>query len=170
MYFFTADEHYGHQNIIKYTNRPFTSVEEMDEEIIKRHNEVVGKTDIVIHAGDFSLIRNREIVFKKYVNRLKGSHVFLKGSHDRWMNSSYHEIWDKTIDGIPIVVCHYAMRVWHRSHYNSWNLYGHSHGKLEPIGKQWDIGVDTNSFYPYSFVQIKEIMKDRPDNFNLVRR
>jgi calcineurin-like phosphoesterase family protein len=40
------------------------------------------------------------------------------------------------------------MRVWPRSHHNSWQLYGHSHGKLLPIGKQWDIGVDNNDFYP----------------------
>jgi calcineurin-like phosphoesterase family protein len=62
------------------------------------------------------------------------------------------------------------MRTWARSHYNSWQLYGHSHGKLEPIGKQWDIGVDNNNYYPVSFDQITEIMKTRPDNPNLIKR
>jgi calcineurin-like phosphoesterase family protein len=68
-----------------------------------------------------------------------------------------------------IIVDHYAMRRWSRSHYNSWQLFGHSHGKLEPSGKQWDIGVDNNNFYPVSFNQLKKIMKERPDNENLVR-
>jgi calcineurin-like phosphoesterase family protein len=54
-FFFTADEHYGHANIIRYCNRPFTSVDQMDAEIIQRHNEIVGLKDVVIHAGDFTL-------------------------------------------------------------------------------------------------------------------
>ena len=55
MYFFTADEHYGHKNIITYCDRPFRTVYEMDGEIVKRHNEVVSEDDIVVHAGDFTL-------------------------------------------------------------------------------------------------------------------
>jgi calcineurin-like phosphoesterase family protein len=62
------------------------------------------------------------------------------------------------------------MRTWHRSHYNSWQLYGHSHGTLEPIGKQWDIGIDNNNYYPLSFEDIEMIMNRRPDNPNLVYR
>jgi calcineurin-like phosphoesterase family protein len=65
-------------------------------------------------------------------------------------------------------VCHYAMRTWARSHYNSYQLHGHSHGRLEPIGKQWDIGVDNNDFYPVSLDGIAEIMSKRPDNPNFI--
>jgi len=167
MYWFIADEHFGHFNIITYTHRPFTTVEEMDEEIIKRFNSVVRAEDTTIHAGDFTLA-NKEIAYK-YEQQLNGSHIFLRGSHDRWMKgTNHHEILDITIEKQPIVICHYAMRVWHRSHYNSWNIHGHSHGKLPPIGKQIDVGVDTNSFYPYSFEMIKDIMKDRPNNPNFL--
>jgi calcineurin-like phosphoesterase family protein len=56
-YFFTADEHYGHTIIIKYCERPFTSAEEMDAEIIKRHNDLVGPQDVTLHAGDFTLAK-----------------------------------------------------------------------------------------------------------------
>lgn len=50
MYWFTADEHYGHHNskgtgIIDYCNRPFNSIEEMDAKLIENHNSVVGKGD-----------------------------------------------------------------------------------------------------------------------------
>lgn len=165
-YYFTADEHFGHSNIIEYCKRPFNSIEEMDNEIIKRHNEVVGVDDVVIHAGDFSLRTNTREV-ERYINRLNGNHIFIKGSHDYWMDDSYHERWEGEIEGIYIVVSHYAMRVWARSHYNSWQLYGHSHGKLEGEGKQMDIGVDTHNYYPYSFEEIKKIMSQKPDNFNL---
>ena len=169
MYFFTADEHLGHSKIIEYSNRPFSSVEEMDHTIIANFNSVVGKGDITVHVGDFTLAK-REVA-EEHTKQLNGQHIFLKGSHDYWLKGTKsHEIWEKRIDGIYVVCCHYAMRTWARSHYNSWMLYGHSHGKLAPMGKQWDVGVDNNNFYPYSFEQIKEIMKDRLDNPNLVRR
>jgi calcineurin-like phosphoesterase family protein len=166
MYWFTADEHYGHARIIKYCNRPFQNIDEMDAEIIKRHNYVVSKDDVTVHAGDFCWCNNVKDVNTKYLSKLNGNHVFLEGSHDHWLPASAHEIWSKTIDNQHIVVCHYAMRVWGRSHYNSWQLHGHSHGRLAPIGKQYDIGVDNNNFYPISFDMIREIMSMKPDNPN----
>lgn len=168
MYFFTADEHYGHANIIRYCDRPFGSVEVMDEELIRRHNSVVKSGDAVIHAGDFTL---RDKVFAwNTIARLNGSHFFLVGSHDRWLPKNTPYILENTINGVFMVVCHYAMRTWRKSHYNSIHLYGHSHGRLDPIGKQWDIGVDNNNFYPLSFDDIVDIMKSRPDNPNLIRK
>ena len=171
MYFFISDEHFGHRQIIEYCNRPFDTVEEMDETIITNFNSTVGKNDMTIHAGDFTLWKNVPGIYKKYIDRLNGYHVFLKGSHDYWLNNNKqtNQIWEKVIAGKYVVVCHYAMRVWARSHYNSFQLYGHSHGNLEPVGKQHDIGVDNNNFFPVSYQTIVEIMKNRPDNINLVR-
>ena len=173
MYFFTADEHYNHKNIIKYCNRPFIDVGEMNREIIERHNSKVKKGDIVIHAGDFCMSNHIKDAMQ-IRNQLNGKHIFLRGSHDAWMNKGngrlyFHEIWEKKIQGQYVVVCHYALRTWPRSHYNSWCCYGHSHGKLEPIGKSWDVGVDNNNFYPVSFEELKKIMESRPDNPNLIR-
>lgn len=174
-YFFTADEHYGHANIIKYCDRPFKSVEEMDNEIIKRHNEVVSNDDTVFHIGDFTL--NNEAMSS--IRRLNGVHTFIKGSHDYWLDAykeiNAHEILEIEIEGQVIVLCHYSMRVWPLSHYNSWHLFGHSHGRLEGIGKSMDIGVDTESsehkrFYPYSFEEIKKIMDKKEDNFNRITK
>ena len=174
-YFFTSDEHYGHRNIIKYCNRPFKDVNEMDEVIISNHNEVVSPKDTVIHAGDFTLWKDFTGVHKKYVSRLNGNHIFLVGSHDYWLNGKLNpKRWERniSIDGKKyyFVVDHYAMRTWHKSHYNSFQLYGHSHGNLPPVGKQHDIGVDINNFYPVSDRMILKIMEGRPDNFNLVKR
>lgn len=170
--FFTADEHYGHKNIIEYSNRPFRSVDEMDETLIANFNSVVpdNENSITIHAGDFTLWKKTSGVYKKYVSRLNGNHIFLKGSHDYWLNDNAPRIWERILDKQYIVVCHYAMRTWARSHYNSWQLYGHSHGKLEPVGKQWDIGVDNNNFMPVSFHELKTIMANRPDNPNFIKR
>lgn len=171
MIWFTSDEHYGHRNIIKYCDRPFADVDEMDKTLISNHNSVVRQDDMVIHAGDFTLMRKREDVQKKYVRHLNGKHVFLMGSHDYWLKGwGVSQIWETKIQKKYVVVCHYAMRVWARSHYNAFQLYGHSHGNLEPVGKQWDIGVDNNNFFPLSSTQIINIMEKRPDNPNLIRR
>ena len=166
MHHFVADEHLGHFNIIQYCNRPFSSVEEMDDTIIGNHNEVVGKKDIVIHAGDFTMKKH---CAEEYIKRLNGKHIFLQGNHDKWLKKSAPQILHMKIEGQDIVICHYAMRVWHKSHYNSWMCFGHSHSMLEPIGKQHDIGVDNNNFYPVSFDQLKSIMDKRPDNFNKLK-
>lgn len=167
-YWFTADQHYGHTKIIKYCDRPFADVKEMDEVLIANHNEVVGARDIVIHAGDFTLGSDNS-----YISRLNGEHVFVRGCHDKWMNGAFPvtlQMWEKKIHGQLIVLCHYAMRTWKKSHWNSWQLHGHSHGKLSPIGKQHDIGVDNNNFYPVSFDEIQSIMDWRPDNPNLIKK
>jgi len=57
MYYFTADEHYGHTNIIKYCKRPFNSIEEMDATLIENFNSKVTKADHTIHVGDFTFKR-----------------------------------------------------------------------------------------------------------------
>ena len=162
-YWFTADEHYGHVGVIDYCNRPFSSVEAMNDELIRRNNNVVGKDDVVIHAGDFCW-RGRDK--GAFVKRLTGNHAILEGSH----GPKGRQIWEKRIDGQVIVVCHYAMRTWPRSHYNSWQLHGHSHGRLDGFGKQMDVGVDTNSYYPYLLSTIAAIMRGKPDNFNFIQK
>ena len=161
MFFFTADEHYGHAKILlpDYCNRPFANVEEMDSTIIANHNAVVTPQDVTVHAGDFCWHKKTDV--EKIIKQLNGSHIFIKGSHDSWMVESTKYMWRKMIEGHFVVVCHYAMRTWERAHHGSWQLYGHSHGRLAPVGYQHDVGVDNNGFYPVSFAQIKQIMKSR---------
>ena len=78
--FITSDTHFNHKNIIGYANRPFQTIEEMNEEIIKRWNNKVGKEDIVIHLGDFALGSEKEIKYLK--DNLNGTIFLLKGNHD----------------------------------------------------------------------------------------
>lgn len=161
--------HFGHQNIIKYSNRPFASVEEMDEVLVTNWNRVVRPEDTIYHLGD--------VVFgdASILKRLQGKKHLIIGSHDNVKNIGSHFIFytpllNITIEGQPVTLCHYAMRTWHRSHYGAWNLYGHSHGKLPPIGKSMDVGVDANNYMPVSWTQIKASMSTQPDNFNQIKK
>lgn len=165
---FTADTHFGHTNIIKYCNRPFNTIEEMDSEIIFRWNSVVKDGDVVYHLGDFCF--GKPI---SYIERLNGYLKIIPGSHDKEIQRSGAElmlrkfVFEKLteikvdINGINqlVVLCHYAMRSWNKSHYGSWHLYGHHHGKLPPSGLSFDVGVDTNNFYPYSLKDVADKMK-----------
>jgi len=60
-----------------------------------------------------------------------------------------------------------AMLVWDKIHFNSWQSFGHSHGRLSSarLGKKYDVGMDKNVFYPVSFDQLLGIMKERPNGF-----
>lgn len=163
MTFFTADEHYGHKNILKYCNRPFKTIEEMDETIIKNFNSIVTYKDTTYHLGDFTFKKP-----DKYLRQLNGKHIFIRGNHDRFFIKD--NLLDIKIEGFPITLCHYPMVVWNKSHFNSWQLFGHVHNSKEfNIGKKYNVGVDTNNFFPVSFTNIKIIMSHQPDNFNLIK-
>jgi calcineurin-like phosphoesterase family protein len=172
MIYFTADTHFSHANIIKYCNRPFKDVQEMNETLIDNWNSVVQDSDTVYVLGDFGFGD-----CSKIIQKLKGIKILIIGSHDKdtiRLCKSYFKfitpLYELKQDNYHITLCHYCMRIWPKSHYNSWHLYGHSHGSLEPIGKSWDVGVDKNSFIPLSLNNIIEIMKNQKDNFNLVKR
>lgn len=76
-----SDTHFRHKNIIRYCDRPFSSVTEMNEQLISKWNAKVSKEDIVIHLGDFSCGSIGEI--RNIRNRLNGNIILIKGNHDR---------------------------------------------------------------------------------------
>lgn len=144
-FFFTSDEHYAHKNVIEYCKRPFQNLHEMDRILIENHNSVVTEKDTVVHLGDFTL-KNKTFA-QSIIEQLKGNHIFIMGSHDKWLDNNEY-IFRRRFNDKLVVGCHYAMRVWEESHYNSIQLYGHSHGTLPPQGNQMDVGVDCNDFKP----------------------
>jgi calcineurin-like phosphoesterase family protein len=75
--FFTSDTHFGHAKIIKHSLRPFKSVEEMDEQLIKNWNGIVGPKDTVYHLGDFAWRGDASL----YLRRLNGNVCKIKGNH-----------------------------------------------------------------------------------------
>ena len=172
--FFTSDHHFGHKNIIKYSNRPFSSVEEMDAVMIERWNEKVKPNDKVYHLGDVALTSVNRL--NDILSQLNGKIYLIKGNHEKtaeachgrfeWIKD-YHEliVQDKAFNkGRQLVVLfHYGMRVWNASHWGTYHLYGHSHGALpdNPNSLSFDVGVDCHDFYPLSYEEVKVIMKQK---------
>lgn len=165
---FTSDEHYGHENILRFCSRPFKNIYENIDVLVKNHNSVVPKSARVYHLGDMFW---RTLPLKTaldIVHSLNGQHYYIWGNHDQLMqgNNILREafVWCKDIEFLEyqkqkIMLCHYAMRTWRNSHRGSWQLYGHTHGGLpEDKSLSFDVGVDAWNFMPVSFEQIKEKM------------
>lgn len=174
--FFTSDTHFGHENIIKYCSRPFISIEEMDEVLIENWNKKIGlRGNTVYHLGDFAKAHRAEKILQ-YRKRLNGKIILIEGTHDNFDDKSacgFSTISPMMIikhEGKTITLCHYALRVWPKSHFDAWHCYGHSHGRLESIGKSWDVGVDNNEFAPISFEELSAIMEKQPHNPNFIQR
>lgn len=157
---FSADEHYFHSKIIEYEKRPFDNIDEMNECLINNHNSVVKEKDFVYHVGDFCWLKSRDKVWE-FIQRLNGKHIFVKGSHDHWDRKLPYVI-EKKIDGVYVVMCHYPMLVWPRSHYGSIQLHGHCHGHLkEHMDRQYDVGVDCNDYKPVLLDEIIERINEK---------
>lgn len=165
MIWMTGDWHLNHANIMKYCNRPFLSVDKMDHTIIENFFGTVNEKDTVYFLGDL-IFGEFAGFFSKFGPMLKKMNAhFIIGNHDSHMGMapitcfrSMKDINTININGQTIVLCHYAMRTWRNSCHGSWQLFGHSHGTLKPVGKQLDVGVDCWNFKPVSIDQIRERM------------
>lgn len=83
---FSSDQHFGHANILRYANRPFVDVQEMDEILVARHNERVGPEDHVWWLGDLALgdiDRSLRMAW-----RCMGRKTLVVGNHDRVFSGS----------------------------------------------------------------------------------
>ncbi|MFW9949674.1 MAG: hypothetical protein ACFFKA_06075 [Candidatus Thorarchaeota archaeon] len=174
IYWFSADFHLSHSNIIKYCNRPFQNIEEMDIYILENLKNSVNDGDVLYYLGDLTFNPKVARKFFSYFKKVEIHYII--GNHDtqevlKIANKhckTVSHMKDIIIDNIPITLCHYAMRVWNKSHLNAWQLYGHSHSKLNPVGKQYDVGIDNNQFEPVSFNKLLGIMEKSPNNFNYI--
>lgn len=161
---FTADTHYLHDGIRRHCGRPFASIEEMTEAMIHNHNERVQPRDTVYHLGDFGWGGGKTL--RRLADRLHGNICLILGNHDQparsvamrsrfgWIKSM-HEI-NPRVDNERqcIILCHYAMRTWTKKFHGAWHLFGHSHGRLAPHDKSFDVGVDNWNFCPVSLDEV----------------
>jgi calcineurin-like phosphoesterase family protein len=172
---FSSDLHFHHKKICEYSGRPYSSVQEMNEALIKNWNEVVEPNDTIWTLGDFSFGNYQEIT--SVLRRLNGNHNMVLGNHDQTLIANKDDLLQSGLvksiqhykelkyNGNFIVLFHYGQRVWNKSHHGSIMLYGHSHGSLPPFGKSVDVGVDskeiTSEYRPVSIDEVVKYMKNR---------
>lgn len=168
--FFTADQHYGHQGVIDFVDRPFSSVSDMDDMMIWKHNERVSRSDDVYMLGDFSISHDLKYL-RKIFDKLNGRKHLIIGNHEKksalklnWSSKPSHFKKIKDDEGRVIVLSHYSQRSWDGMYKGAFHFYGHTHGRLQGIGRSTDVGVDAWDFGPVTAAEaIERMMVWNPD-------
>lgn len=157
MIFFTADTHFGDPRWRALAKRPFADVTAMDEALVANWNAVVARADMVWHLGD---VARRAADVPCLLARLNGTKHLLRGNNDPagtlaaagWASvGDYAEL---EVDGTRLVLCHYPFRSWNAQGRGAVNLHGHSHGKLKPLPRQHDVGVDARGYRPVALAEL----------------
>ena len=171
MYYYIADPHFGHENILNMCRRPFASIEDMNEALIATWNGRVTGNDTVFILGDlFFRCDDPESI----LTRLKGKKRLIVGNHDSsWMDrvdlSRYFVSVDPYLDITDgsrlLTLCHYPLLTWkHKLRQNSFMIHGHIHNDttsdffplLAIRERALNAGVDINGFRPVTFGELAE--------------
>lgn len=162
--YYTSDWHFGHRNIIRYSNRPFTDTDEMNRALVDNTKARLKKGDHLYILGDVSFQPLKKTAPLLREIKQMGVRMFLvPGNHDpkeierltEWADEDSPPIWDDISplmevndEGRKVVLCHYSLRVWNKSHHGAYHLFGHSHGSLIGDSQSLDVGVDCWDYRP----------------------
>lgn len=169
MIFYTSDLHFGHENIIKYCNRPFKSTDQMDDCLIKNWNSRVTPNDTVYIVGD--LIYRTKKLPEWYLEQLNGTKYLIRGNHERYLDKEnfessryFADISDYMVisdGGKRIVLFHYPICEWYGMNEGNLHIFGHIHSANSPTLKimcqldgAYDAGVDLNFYMPVTLDEL----------------
>jgi len=154
--FFTSDHHFGHKNIIKYCNRPFDSVEDMNHGLMSLWNETVTPEDNVYVIGDVFLCKTKLI--RETINKLNGKKILIMGNHDKSpnvMKTLFDEVYYKynynLPDGTPVVLQHHP-----NEERDYLQIHGHVHAGEPMQRNRINVCVDLHDYRPVSLPYIQE--------------
>lgn len=157
--FFISDTHFGHANIIKFGQRPFDNVEEMDEALIENWNKVVKKDDLVWHLGD---VVWRVADASKYLFRLNGRINLIIGNHDDGHDERFSRSFRRMRGGASLfektlLLTHYPV---HPSSFEydpankRFNLHGHVHQHSIDDPRYVNLSVENINYTPMALEDV----------------
>lgn len=190
--FFTSDLHFGHENVIRFDNRPFQTVDEMDAELTRRWNEKVQPGDLVYVLGDL-IWRSRTDDAHTLIKSLNGQIILIKGNHDQFLHNAkarnalmdvkdYDDITVSLADGTNrrCILSHYFIPFYNGHRYRAIHLHGHSH-VTEEAETERDIAQRLNAagfaneiynvgcmYWDYAPVTLDEILVAKGQNESVV--
>lgn len=130
--FVISDTHFFHYNILKYENRPFDNIVDMNETLISNWNNVVSETDIIYHLGDVALGNLEQVT--GVLNRLNGIKILILGNHDKsrgkskWKQLGFREVYDTFSINNFIFLMHQP-KFDNKMREGSIIIHGHTHSK-----------------------------------------
>lgn len=170
MNYYVADLHFGHENVIKFDNRPFTNVDEMDFALMENWNARVTDEDHVYILGDFCYRAKEKPSW--YLKQLKGKKHLIQGNHDQKLLQDKEAIEQlESIEkmqfvkdgGNAIVLCHFPLAEWNGFFRGGWHIYGHIHGKchktfgyMKKLERALNAGCMINRYQPVTFGELVE--------------
>ena len=164
--FFTADLHFGHNNVVNFKNtdgtkaRDFATVQDMEDAMVQMHNEIVKPTDKVYMLGDIAF--NARGLDK--VKQMNGIKILVKGNHDQLKLNKYVDVF-KDVRGCHVmnglVFTHIPIHVDQLGRFGC-NVHGHLHMNRVMQGDKIDprflcVSVEHTDLKPIEF----EDMVDR---------
>lgn len=176
MKYYIADTHFGHANIIKYDERPFSNVDEMDECLISRWNEKVSDNDEIYMIGDFAFSHGKSADW--YLKRLKGRKHLIIGNHENSImdNSKAKSLLEsinymKEISdymrqmAVKVVLCHYPLAEWNGIYKGWYHVYGHIHNNpndayeiMRNKDHAFNAGCMINGYVPVTLEELRRNM------------
>lgn len=153
---FISDTHFTHRAIITYSpeRQHFNSIEEHDEELVKRWNECVRPDDKVFHLGDFCLNRRALATAK----RLNGNKILVMGNHDTFRAEEYLEVGFKELKGAyqleNMMMTHVPIHPSQLEHRFFANLHGHLHSYTVPDWRYLNLGVEHTGLRPITLEEV----------------
>ena len=152
MLYFTSDTHFSDPRVLRIDRRPFRTLADHDAALVANWNEVVSPEDELWHLGDFVKPGTKDI--EGLLSRLNGRKHLIIGNNDAddtigakgWASVQHYA--EMTVGDRLLILCHYPFRTWNKMGRKSIDLHGHSHGKLKPVPRQFDVGVDAQDLRP----------------------
>lgn len=158
---FLSDTHFGHANIIRYSQRPFTSVGEMNDTLIANFRACVSPTDTVLWLGDVAL--GPADLLRNVMTQLPGTHVLVRGNHDRSAAAMARAGFAAVAEEL---VMHVGGRVVRASHHprpvraGEVYMHGHTHETKRRVDNRIHVGVDAWDYRPAGYEEIAELVKE----------
>lgn len=183
-FYFISDTHFNHKNIMRFCDRPFVSLEEMEKQMIELWNNTVKENELVFILGD--VIFGGSEIYERILPQLNGRKWLILGNHDyinikQGFKKYFEKILNKafiTIDGVPIILNHEPLLCFTgQDKCKRWQLFGHVHTtkylkkscdskKLELLctPSMYDVGADFNGYKPIGFKELKQIINEQKNN------
>lgn len=176
MLFLTSDQHFGHTKVIEYSDRPFSSVEEMDQVMFDNYQEIVDNEDSVIFVGDFSFLNKTRT--RALLEQLRGHKILVRGNHDHSLTTSIKLGFARVYNCLTLFtrygninISHYPYRSPHPIYgyeIAHWDkrlsddgrvlFHGHVHEKWLLKDRMVNVGVDKWNFAPVSLPELLEFI------------